>query len=284
MKRSPVLLAVFLMLCGDAGAATMGKCRFDTDPRSFAGTASEQASCLMRKVRPLGNVAAEPAVLPANLAALVGQPTGISKARMRSEIAALGFDEAGLGGSLDSPLSRGNANSAQEPMARYFVIHDTSTPNFGEAQFPADIDTSNKVNSFSGYKSPTNAKAHIFLNRGGEIYVGHDFGVPWRATKLELKIGKLAKGLFVHIETIQPRRAHPHQADGTAPDPGFTAAQYDRLALLYLMASMRAGAGLVPAFHAAIDEGLSDGHDDPQNFSLAEFDAALGRLLAKLRP
>ena len=41
--------------------------------------------------------------------------------------------------------------------------------------------------------------------------------------------------------------------DAQAPTPGFTAAQYDGLALLYVIASVRAGAWLVPAFHAPID-------------------------------
>ena len=61
--------------------------------------------------------------------------------------------------------------------------------------------------------------------------------------------------------------------------PGFTEAQYESLALAYIAASMRAGDWLIPGFHAAIDEGLSDGHDDPQNFELSRFDAALAGLL-----
>lgn len=268
---------------GGGSAATFGKCGFDAQTQAFAGSAREQAACLLRKVKILGNVEEQPAVLPANLARLIGEAPGLSKAKVRQFLASQGLTETGLGGSLDTPLSRGNANSPQAPTARYFVIHDTSSPNFGNRPFPADIDTSNQVNNLNAYRSPSNAKAHIFLNRHGEIYVGHDFGVPWRATKLENRIGVLAKGLFLHIENIQPRRAHPSQADGNAPTPGFTAMQYDRLALLYLMASIRADKGMIPAFHAAIDQGLSDGHDDPQNFSLDDFDTALGRVLESVR-
>lgn len=37
--------------------------------------------------------------------------------------------------------------------------------------------------------------------------LGHDFSVPWRATKFENKVvGIPAKGLFVHAELIQPRK------------------------------------------------------------------------------
>jgi hypothetical protein len=39
---------------------------------------------------------------------------------------------------------------------------------------------------------------------------------------------------------------------------------------------------MVPAFHAVIDEGIPDAHDDPQNFELAKFDAALRQLLMKI--
>jgi len=268
---------------GGSVAATFGKCGFDTQAQSFAGSAREQAACLLRKVKILGNVEEQPAVLPANLARLIGEAPDLSKAKVRQFLASQSLTEAGLGGSLDAALSRGSANSPGAPTARYFVIHDTSSPNFGNRPFPADIDTSNQVNNLNAYRSRSNAKAHIFLNRRGEIYVGHDYGVPWRATKLENRIGVLTKGLFLHVENIQPRRAHPSQADGNAPAPGFTSMQYDRLALLYLMASIRADKGLIPAFHAAIDQGLSDGHDDPQNFSLDDFDASLGRVLESVR-
>lgn len=268
---------------GAASSAPLGACKFDVQASAFAGSPKEQAACLLRHVKILGNVESQPAVLPANLAGFIGQPPSVSKAKLRQFIAGSNLTEAGLGGSLDAPVSHGGANNAQAPAARYFVIHDTSSPNFGSKPFPNDIDTSAKVNDLGPYKSATDAKAHVFLNRRGETYVGHAFDVPWRATKLENKIGLPSKGLFLHIENIQPRRAHPQQADGNAPVPGLAPIQYDRLALLYVVASVRAGEGLVPAFHAAIDQGLSDGHDDPQNFSLDDFDGALGRVLAQVR-
>ena len=285
MKRLMTLGTIAIMcFASSATAATFGKCRFDTVDQSFQGSAKEQASCLLRKVRILGNVDPTPPVLPTNLAASIDQPLNVSKNKLLQFVAALGLTENDLGGDLDAPLSRGSNNSSSAPVARYFVIHDTSTPNFESQPFPNDIDKSDRVNSFAPYRSATNAKAHIFLNRRGELYVGHDFGVPWRATKLELRVGTPTKGLFLHIEIIQPRRAHPSQPDGNAPMPGFTSVQYDRLALLYVMASIRAGKGLIPAFHAAVDETIPGGHDDPQNFNLADFDSALGRVLSNVRP
>jgi hypothetical protein len=122
----------------------------------------------------------------------------------------------------------------------------------------------------------------MFINRRGEMLVGHQLSVPWRATKLEGDIGIPSKGMFIHVESIQPRRRDPSggpKNDAIAPDPGLTQEQYDRLALLYLVASSRAGVWMIPAFHAAIDEGTPDAHDDPQNFDLKKFDTSLGHLL-----
>ena len=127
--------------------------------------------------------------------------------------------------------------------------------------------------------------------------------MPWRATKFEraLNFNGRLKGLFLHAEMIQPRRRewgewrlvrfrrHGHHRTRrsrrsliVAPLPGFTQAQYDRLALVYTIASVRAGAWLIPAFHAVIDNALPNGHDDPQNFDLAAFAGSLERLLDDL--
>ena len=59
--------------------------------------------------------------------------------------------------------------------------------------------------------------------------------------------------------------------DADAPEPGFTKKQYDRLALLYITASVRKGAYLIPGFHACVDQGIRNSHDDPQNFELPRF-------------
>ena len=118
--------------------------------------------------------------------------------------------------------------------------------------------------------------------------LGHDFEIPWRETKLErapLFAGAL-KGLFLHVELIQPRRRAPGRGrrnDAMAPTPGFTTAQYDRLALLYTIASVRAGRWMIPAFHAPIDYGIRGGHDDPQNFEIAAFARSLHALTQQLQ-
>jgi hypothetical protein len=93
-------------------------------------------------------------------------------------------------------------------------------------------------------------------------------------------------GLFLQVELIQPRRAAPGRGrrnDALAPTPGFSRAQYERLALVYTIASVRAGRWLIPAFHAPIDAGIRGGHDDPQNFELDAFATSLETLLARLK-
>jgi hypothetical protein len=93
------------------------------------------------------------------------------------------------------------------------------------------------------------------------------------------------RGLFLHSELVQPRRSAPGHGwrnDVRTPDPAFTAAQYDRLALLYTIASVRRGEWLIPAFHAAIDAEIPNGHDDPLNFDIGSFADSLDRLVAKL--
>jgi hypothetical protein len=154
------------------------------------------------------------------------------------------------------------------------------------------VDSDPKVNDLAPYfpvggdpeRFPV---AHLFLNRLGEVRVGQPLSRPWRATKLESRvIGLPAKGLFLHVETVMPRRRDPAIAgwnDAIAPKPGFSKRQYDRLALLYIALSVRAGSWLIPAQHATIDRGLPQAHDDPQNFTLRDFERALRRHLRRVR-
>jgi hypothetical protein len=117
--------------------------------------------------------------------------------------------------------------------------------------------------------------------------LGHEFSEPWRAMRFEraTRFGTDLKGLFLHVELVQPRRSQPGRGrnnDAQAPTPGFSDIQYDRLALIYTIASVRAERWLIPAFHIAIDSGIRGGHDDPQNFEIEAFAGSLQRLMARL--
>ncbi|WP_296680229.1 N-acetylmuramoyl-L-alanine amidase [Novosphingobium sp.] len=266
---------IFLVLLAAAPAAAeqTGECRFDPDTLSFAGTAAEQAACLLRKVEVLGKRKAQP--LPPLFARLLDGEALPSAAMMQTALAAFPQpyqDYARIYAA--APLSR----TASGLPALYFVIHDTSTPFYADQPFPKRLDTDWQINSFAPYMDGTFARepvAHIFLSRYGQIWAGHEFQEGWRATKLESRaIGPASRGRFIHIETVQPRRliagftdtGHTH-----GPEPGFSAAQYRQLAALYVYTSARAGRWLIPAQHNTVDAGIPDAHDDPQNFDLGRF-------------
>lgn len=275
-KRPPVTLK------------NMGPCDFDPEALAFKGTPAEQAACLARPVLPFGQIAKEPGKLPDDFIRRVGTSLDLPPRRdLETYVQAIGFaQEFGFG--LPLPLARANDNDEKAPAARYFVIHDTSAPNYKSRPFPDDIDHDRSINSLNRYRC-ANAieRAHYFINRQGQVLKGHDFIVPWRATKFETatNFGYRLRGLFLHVELIQPRRSVPKRGwlnDFQAPNPGFSEMQYRRLALAYVVASVRAGEWMIPAFHAVIDEGIYDKHDDPQHFAFAKFNAAIDRLLAWL--
>ena len=290
MSRPPLrpafvaCLSACLALAGCAALTRLslpiGPCAFDVETLKFAGEPLAQARCLLRPVAPGGILSAQPAVLPESLAVLIGRPVDELKPQLRRHLARLRIGDAAIGGSLDAPLSHARDDDPAAPAARYFVLHDTSVPWLGDATaFPPD--DAPALNDLARFAGP-DAVAHMFVNRNGETLLGHDYRTPWRATQLETRrIGLAARGLFLHVEFAQPRRrdpAGPARNDRIAPLPGFTDAQYAQMALLYAAASARRGDWLIPAFHAALDEGIAGAHDDPQHFEIDCFAAALERL------
>jgi hypothetical protein len=268
---------------------SMGPCAFDVDRLSFFGDPAIQAACLLRPLDRSRNLVRMAPEVPDALARRVGRSAGLpTRDALLALLVKLDFAHD-FAASLWQPVSHARDNDPAAPAARYFVIHDTSGPNYGSRAFPADMDESPKINNLRNFWCADGwAKSHVVVNRGGGMMVGHDFEIPWRETKFErapLFEGAL-KGLFLHVEMIQPRRRAPgfgRRNDAQAPTPGFTAAQYDRLALLYVVASVRAGAWMIPAFHASIDSGIRGGHDDPQNFDLQIFARSLEDLLQSLQ-
>jgi hypothetical protein len=260
-----------------------GICHFSVPALSFQGSPVDQARCLLRHVGPRGVISPRPARLPRVLAARIGRPMEIDPDVLERY---LGPGRLGMPGGLRDPVSRANDNDPAAPLARYFVIHDTSSLYLGAKPFPPDLDTSPEINDITPFLGP-NAVAHAFVQRTGAIVWGHDFAVPWRATQFESRVVKLpAKGLFLNIENVEPRRADPRGPPGNdwiAPRHGFTRAEYDSLTLLYIVASRRAGIWMIPTFHATLDAGLYDAHEDPQNFEMKAFGAALARHLKAIK-
>jgi hypothetical protein len=271
-------------------AAQNPPCRFDAQTLQFAGSPVEQARCLLRPVTPRGILDKELKKLPDPLEKLIGERVKIKKEAFRKFLAARSIAEAAVGGSLDLPLSAGSLPGGEMIPALYFLIHDVSAPNYLLKPFPVNInDRTWEGNDLSRWlKLPV---AHVFVNRAGESVSVVEFGslLPEKRFGTKFARDRLkeeAKGLQIHVELVQPRRSDPEWFagnDAVAPEPGFTGEQYERLALVYVAASLRRGTWLIPAFHSATDAGIPDAHDDPQNFRLEDFARRLERLLKLLK-
>ena len=226
--------------------------------------------------------------LPHVFAGRVGYPVDFPDRETLSAFLSRHDLENDFAAHLWQPVSRARDGNPDAPAAKYFVIHDTSGPSFGHKPWPQDIDGDRKINGLARHRCEDGwESAHVFINRAGRMLLGHDFAKPWRATKFEraTRFGTALKGLFLHVELTQPRRRDPRRGrrdDSVAPLPGFSTAQYEKLALLYLIASVRAETWLIPVFHAVIDRHIRNGHDDPQNFNLEAFARSLETLLRRL--
>jgi hypothetical protein len=267
---------------------TMGPCTFDPATLSFIGEPVEQAQCLMRGMDRSRNLAPALQSLPSALASRLGGDTGLPSREVLSGFLSKQNLEWDFAAYLWMPVSRARDNDPDAPMARYFVIHDTSGPNYGRRPFPSDINGDADFNKLADFKCDDGwGKAHVVVNRVGDMLLSHELSIPWRETRFEqaANFAGALKGLFLHVELIQPRRSagRGRRNDAQTPDPAFTGAQYDRLALLYVIASVRAEHWLVPAFHAALDADIPNGHDDPLNFAVETFAGSLEKLMARLQ-
>ena len=92
-----------------------GLCKFDAHIKSFEGTPAQQAACLTREVKRLGNIGNE--TITPILKGIAGKPA-ISTQALQALLDAQHIKPTDVGGSLNKPIS-----------ADYFIIHDTSTPN-----------------------------------------------------------------------------------------------------------------------------------------------------------
>ena len=269
---------------------TMGRCGFDQATMSFHGDGVEQARCLMRGMDETRNLGPQMAMMPAPLADRVGNEAGLPTREALSTYLSKLDLEWDFAQYLWLPVSRANDNDPAAPMARYFVIHDTSGPNFGHRAFPEEVDNGYaKINSLNKFRCSDGwGKAHVVINRSGDMLLNHELEIPWRETKFEqaANFSGTLKGLFLHVELIQPRRSsgHGRHNDAQSPNPAFTPAQYDRLALLYVIASVRSQHWLIPAYHAALDADIPNGHDDPLNFDPESFAESIEAVVKKLQP
>lgn len=259
-----LLLSIGLTISFASAVSAQGVCnRFRAEPGRCDLNAApvEQAKCLLRPVKKFGHLGEPLRGLTPQFEYIIGQPVfGIAIEQFRILLDSQGISEADLGGSLSAPL----------PNAKYFVIHDTSDL-LEASEFPADINSkSSSLNDLS--RRVTQKVAHVYVNRAGQSVtaVAFESATPPSGTKLGL-CNRVPRTAFIHVENIQPRlrdRSVRFRNDALAPEPGFTRNQIERLAFVYVAASLRAGKWLIPAYHSPLDFGFPDRHDDPQNFNL----------------
>jgi len=287
-----IFLCVSASLRLDISVQAQNKpCQFNPQTIQFDGTPVEQARCLLRPNKIGGVLGEQLKSLPKPLEKLIGKTIKIKKEKLRKYLLENKIDENALGGSLDESLAKAKLPNGEEIEALYFIIHDTSAPYLKDEPFPENFNTDMSWNGNNLEIWLKNPVAHIFVNRLGDSITTTLFSKPvekgW-GTKFARDFLKAAgKGLQIHIELHQPRRRDPNDSnpgnDLITPFPGFTDGQYKKLALLYVCASVRRGTWLIPAYHSAIDAGIKDAHDDPQNFDLNAFADSLDRLRAKLK-
>ena len=87
------LSAVSVFFAAEGDAATIGGCKFNTATHQFRGTLSEQAKCLLRKVKPKG-AGATVQPIPDWLNAHMGAEVTFTKAKLETYLHDKGIDAA----------------------------------------------------------------------------------------------------------------------------------------------------------------------------------------------
>jgi hypothetical protein len=289
-RHRRALLSTVIMVvgvCNCSLAAQSDGCHIDGGPLD-PGQWAMQAKCLLRPIEMYRRLGPSLQVLPAPLDGLIGQTNVVDKSELARYLREHGIDETSTGGPIDGSIVK----------ARYFIIHDTSSPNFKREDFPYDLIDSNEWNASQLRSLLPGMRTHVWVGRTGESATSRDYGLTTlrAGVKLENKYPSL-RGLLLHTELVQPRRCDPGKRqccwtgtagkeicnDAVAPEPGFTTAQIDRLALLYVAASTRRGRWLIPAFHGVVDDAFGqNAHDDPQHFDLTLWASRLQALLNDL--
>ena len=275
-----ILKSVAVLIATSNVLAAQSVCnRFQAVPDrcDLNATAVQQAKCLLRPVRKFAHLGDPLQELPAPLLTLVGQPTAtsVTQEQLKRFLDAKGIREADVGGAVSVRLSR----------PKYFVIHDTSDL-LTSSEFPSTInDAASSLNNLS--RRVTRKVGHVYIDRTGQSATAVNFEsrTPPSGTKFGL-CHHSQRTAFLHIENIQPRLRDPSvrfRNDALAPEPGFSEAQLERLALVYVVASVRSGKWLIPAYHSPIDLGFADRHDDPQNFDLETWATKLSELIEEIR-
>jgi hypothetical protein len=222
VTKLAALCLVSAALLASPTRAQNAPCGFDNEALTYHGTPQEQAKCLLRPVLIGGVLGPQLKELPAPLDKLLDKPLKIGPALLRRFLAEHNIRETDLGGSLSDAVSRANETSQDSPLARYFVIHDVSTPNYLDERFPPDINEASWVWNDLPRKWLKTKVTHVYISRTGESLTAVDFKSllpdPHHGTKFARdRLRNKGKGLYLHVELIQPRRRDPNGSPKTRP-------------------------------------------------------------------
>lgn len=239
-----VAIVITTLSAAFISSSAVAACYWNSATMQFNGDPVEQALCLTPELSPCGVPLKTLDALPPTIDELVGRRMEFSRDLVEQYFADYGIRESEIGGSLALRVSlvRG------EP-AIFFVIHDTNGPDFGTRLFPPDISISKHINNLRQF----GRRWHVIIGRDGQSDTLIDFFTPLRSTRFEVKkVGKRSKGRFLHVGLLQPVRTAENGI--SIPAQPFTPAQYERLALVYLAASRRAGRWLIPVYAAELNK------------------------------
>jgi hypothetical protein len=257
-----------------ANAKIYGGCRFDSTTLAFAGSVEQQTACLLQKVKPKGS-GSVPQPIPEWLKSHVGQSVDLKAGKAKKYLSSKNILETDLGGEI----AFGDSGKL-----KYFVIHDTSFPEV-TGTFPANIDDVSYVGNKLTIWGAVRNKVNLIVSRDGRSRTFNNWNALRSQAGIKIETQSRvpqSRKVFAHVENVQPRIKPPATFAWIAPDPGFSPAQEHRLALAYVVASIRAGHWLIPAYHFNIDQGLPDGHDDPQNTNLDNWVAQVSAITAEI--
>lgn len=235
MKRSRLLnfCLTSLLLLGQHTAALSQ----DSSRKCFEGTMEEQAECLL---------GARSYYLPALL-------TDLMSAAPTYQISPLDINErlllTYLGQQKVSLRNLGYLYHGQIYQARYFLIHGLKPfvlygENYsdGDYDFQYLSDTPPDLNTWAQHK-----RMHVYINPAGDSMAAFDLGRQLRP------VGDIPREQLIHVGLTQ--NAMKLSADGpwvNRPSWYFSDNQLNKLALIYLIASVRRGQWLIPAIHYPI--------------------------------
>ena len=209
---------------------SMGRCAFDQATMSFHGDGVEQTRCLMRGMDETRNLGAQMAMMPAPLADRVGNEAGLPTREALSTYLSKLDLEWDFAQYLWLPVSHANDNDPTAPMARYFVIHDTSGPNFGHHAFPEEVGNGNsKINSLNKFRCSDGwGKAHVVINRSGDMLLNHELEIPVARDQIRAggEFQRRAEGPLpaCRVNSTAARRLRPRPPQRCAkPQSGFHA-------------------------------------------------------------